>query len=100
MLGLEEYSKGFKKASKELAGWTALAVGGGTVAIATGRIISQSFAAAAQEQADFATASGNFKGSLPVSELEELSTRLSRLTAVEDSVIAGTVGLLGSFQMT
>lgn len=96
---LSGYQAGLGRSADSLAKWTATAATAGAIATATGRYIVDSYKAAADEQATFATASGNFKGSLPVGELEELATRLSRLTAVEDSTIAGTIGLLGTYQM-
>lgn len=96
---LSVYQRDLDRSSASVAKWTAIAATGGAVATFAGKQIVDAYKAAAEETARFETSSNNFKGSLPVDELETLATQLSRLTAVEDGAIAGTIGLLGTYQM-
>src|SRR5262245_48888057 len=55
---------------------------------------------AGNDAASFNRAVGNFKGGFPLAEMQAFTGQLQRLTGIEDDVIAGSVGLLGTFGAT
>jgi hypothetical protein len=55
--------------------------------------------AAAEEQEQYNRAVRNFKGSLPLADLQQLTGELSALTGVDDGKIANVAGILGTFNV-
>lgn len=70
------------------------------VATAGLKFIADAAKAAAEDQAQYTRAVGNFKGSFPLAEMEAATDQLRLLTGVGDDVTTSMYAMLGTFQLT
>lgn len=75
-------------------------IAAGAVALGGFAFLGKAALAAGEDVQVFNRASANFKGGLPVEDIEELTGSLERVTGVADDSIAAFLGLLGTYQVT
>lgn len=111
LLGLSGYVSGIGQAGNavglfgtKLSGAQAAMLSTGIAAGAVGAggfaVLIKATIDAADEQAKFQRASGNFKGSFPVGELQAFAGQMQNLTGVADEQVADFLGLLGVYKLT